>query len=123
MAAFATIEQFSSRFERTLTTAELSRAGVLLDDASAVIRVQVPNMADPPPETVVGVVCAMVARAIRNPEGKRSETIDDYSYTRDNAVSVGEVYLTDDERDMLKPPRRCAFTIVPYYPPCPEDAA
>lgn len=121
MAAFATLQQFEARFERPLTAAEQARVTVLLDDASAIIRAQMPNLPDPPPETVVGVVCAMVARAIRNPEGKRSETIDDYSYTRDNAVSTGDLYLADAERDLLGSPGGGAFSITPLYPPCPEE--
>lgn len=114
MAAFATLTQFQARFERTLTSGEETRASALLDDASEIIRCLVPMLADPPPEAVVGVVCAMVARVIRNPDGKRSETIDDYSYTRDNTVSAGELRLTGAERDILSPPASSAFTITPY---------
>jgi hypothetical protein len=116
MTAFATLYQFQMRFERPVASDEEPRVGALLDDATAIIRAQVPQLTDPPPATVVNVVCAMVARVIRNPDGKRSETIDDYSFTRDNAVSVGGLYLTEAEKDVLTSPGAGAFTITPVIP-------
>jgi hypothetical protein len=55
-------------------------------------------------EDVVDVVTAMTLRVLGNPQGKRQESIDDYSWTRDNAVSAGLLYVSDDELNMLKVP-------------------
>lgn len=52
---------------------------------------------------VVVVVCAIALRVLGNPEGKRQEAIDDYSWTRDASVSAGELYVTDAELAMLAP--------------------
>lgn len=46
---------------------------------------------------VVRVVAAMAMRVLGNPQGKRQEAIDDYSWTRDSAVSAGLLYVTPEE--------------------------
>ena len=46
---------------------------------------------------VVRVVAAMAMRVLGNPQGKRQEAIDDYSWTRDSAVSAGLLYVTAEE--------------------------
>lgn len=65
---------------------------------------------------VVQVLCAMVMRVINNPEGKYQESGDDYSYSRDSAVSTGALYVSADELALLpsgERKRRTSFTIVP----------
>src|SRR5690349_6766036 len=46
---------------------------------------------------VVRVLATAVLRVMKNPDGKRQESIDDYSWTRDQAVSAGLLYFADDE--------------------------
>lgn len=53
---------------------------------------------------LAGVVEDMVLRVVRNPDGKKSETIDDYSWTLDPQVSSGMLYLSDEEMLLLVPP-------------------
>lgn len=64
---------------------------------------------------VVRVICAAVLRVMKNPEGKRSESIDDYTWVRDQAVSAGLLYFSDDELDDLVPgtTQNRAYTIDP----------
>lgn len=111
MAALATIEDVEARW-RPLTATESAVAAAYLDQASALARQRTlvdTRLADEDyldtwpdyPTVVVGVIADMVLRVMRNPEGKRSETIDDYSYTRDNAVSTGGLYLSDAEAALL----------------------
>ena len=45
----------------------------------------------------------MVLRVLRNPNGVRQESIDDYTWIRDNAVSAGLLYVADDEVENLSP--------------------
>lgn len=52
---------------------------------------------------VVRVVATAVLRVMKNPDGKRQESIDDYQWTRDQAVSSGLLYFTDDEIGALVP--------------------
>lgn len=110
---------------RPLTDAEDSVAGVLLDDAAAILLSKIPSI----PERVEAgtldrvlverVQAAMVIRVLSNPDGKRQETIDDYSWTRDNAVSTGLLYLAEDELALLAPVTQqgSAFTITPFGEP------
>lgn len=54
-------------------------------------------------DAVVRVIATAVLRVMKNPDGKSRESIDDYSWQRDEAVSAGLLYFTDDELDGLIP--------------------
>lgn len=88
---------------RNLTDQEAANATAYLDDAWALLTTRRPSLeADMVAGTVstgnvVRVVCAMVLRLLKNPDGKLEESIDDYRYRRDSAVSAGALYVTDDE--------------------------
>ena len=131
MVALASIGDLEARW-RPLTTAEDLIAPAWLDTASAIVR-QRTNvdalLADTDFTTlypdyenaVIGIVAAMVLRVLRNPDGLRSYSIDDFAATRDTAVSTGLLYLSEDEASILQDPRSPtgAFTIraaaVPGY--------
>lgn len=115
MADFATVDDLRGRLlGRDLTADEETKAPVLLADASAIMRGRFPTLDTATPDTAVGVCCAMVLRVLQNPQGKRTEAIDDYSYTIDSARSAGELYLTEAEVEQLRPAPRTAFSIVPF---------
>lgn len=100
---------------RPLSAAEWRTAEVLLGDAwqyllPRVQRLEQRTTTIPPatapdldPATVTGVLATMVLRVMRNPDGKRQESIDDYSWTLDNARSGGLLYATEDELATLAP--------------------
>lgn len=52
---------------------------------------------------VIRILATAVLRVMKNPDGKSRESIDDYSWSRDEAVSSGLLYFTDDELDALVP--------------------
>lgn len=116
MVALATPEDLVARLGRDLTDVEERQAPALLGDATAVILDRFPQYAAAPTDTSTKVCCAMVLRVLRNPNGLRQESIDDYSYTVDSSRSAGEIYLTDGEAAELRPPRHSAFSIVPGAP-------
>jgi hypothetical protein len=109
----ATPDDVQARTDRPLTDTERARVTVLLADATAIAYSQVPDIPSPPPPTAVGVVCTAVLRALATPaDGIRSETVGGYSRTV--AHDGGGLYFTDDELDLLRPPRplpRGAFSI------------
>lgn len=95
---------------RPLSTQEYENADTFLEDAWRLIKRRIPDvearMADAATGTdftadVVQVQAQAVLRVMKNPDGKRSESIDDYSWTRDRAVSAGLLYITDDEWTLL----------------------
>ncbi|MEU1421477.1 Gp19/Gp15/Gp42 family protein [Kitasatospora sp. NPDC005751] len=116
MADLATLADLADRLGRDLTTTETRQAAALLHDATAIILDRFPRYATTPTDASTAVCAAMVLRVLRNPDGKRSEQIDDYSYTVDSARSAGELYLTEHEVETLRPIRTAAFTIVPGAP-------
>lgn len=115
-------------FARSIVPVDAGLANVLetlLDDAYALLVNADPSipgrLADEAQSAaltrlVVLVQCAMVGRVARNPEGKLEETIDDYRYRLDSAVSSGSLYFSGDELARLALPharrRRSAFSIV-----------
>jgi hypothetical protein len=106
----ATSTDLSNRSLTTLTSSQLAVGTVKLDDAYVQIITAIPSvvtrLAALPLDTVfqalvVQVQCAAVLRYLQNPEGKYQEAGDDYSFTRDKALSTGETYITDDELALL----------------------
>lgn len=110
---------------RPLSSDEELVAERLLGDAWAELLVRVPTLeARLEAETlssavVTRVLASMVLRVLRNPDGKRIEAIDDYQYTRDDAVSSGVLYATAEELALLAEPGNtgAAFTISPFGEP------
>lgn len=116
----ANVDDVAARLGRTLSPAESSQAAVLLDDVEAVIVTRYPTLALLNQQALVAVECYAVMRVLRNPDGKRQQSIDDYSWTTDTALSAGALYISDAEWAMLKPALVSsgeAFTIRPYYAP------
>lgn len=68
-------------------------------------------------ELVASVITDAVLRVLRNPEGLRQESIDDYSWTRDSAVSAGALYFTDAELALLaaRPARARSMPVTRAY--------
>lgn len=104
----ATTADIVSRW-RPLSTQETTNATTFLDDAWRMLRRKFPTLAvdveddaDLSAEAVRVMVTA-VLRVMKNPDGKRQESIDDYSWTRDQAVSAGLLYFTDADLDDLYP--------------------
>lgn len=70
-------------------------------------------------EAVEYVISQAVARRALNPEGKRTERIDDYSYTLSADSAAAEITITDLEWAMLTPDDNTiggAFSITPTSP-------
>jgi hypothetical protein len=120
MEPFATTDEVEELW-RPLTDAELEVVEARLAQASRVIRHHFSNVdaritaGELDADLVADIAAEMVLRYMRNPEGVRSETIQDYSFTRDQTVSAGSIYLTEAEMTMLTPAaigrRSEAFTV------------
>ena len=120
----ATVADIEARW-RPLTPAETTVAESLLGDSWVILMTRLPSLLDRitagtlDPALVVLVESSMVLRVLRNPDGKRQESIDDYSWTRDNAVAAGLLYLSDTEAELLSPSGGSgqAFSIRPFSEP------
>ena len=111
--AYAAPQDVAAGF-RPLTDAEALIVPTLLDRAEAILLATVPSATGRVDSgslsvaVVVAVEAAMVERVLRNPDGRRqeSQSIDDYttSWTIDNAVSSGALYVSEAEVALLSPP-------------------
>lgn len=109
--SFADTGDVAALLGRTLTASEGSQVVALLDAAETIILQRVPDLisratSDDLFMSLVLLVEAKSARRVMmNPTGarQRSETLDDYtqSETLDTAISTGDVYITDDEWQLL----------------------
>jgi hypothetical protein len=97
---------------RPLSAQETTNADAYLIDAWELLLGRRPNLeADMTAGTVrtgnvKRVVADMVLRILKNPDGKASEGIDDYRYTRDELVSSGKLHVTPDELADVTPGRK-----------------
>lgn len=67
-------------------------------------------------DAVVGVEVDVVVRRINNPEGKKNERIDDYSYGLNDTAASSDLWPTDLEWSELVPVIATgAFTIRPRF--------
>lgn len=117
---YALPNDVETRLGRSLTPEQTTQVQAWLVDVEAEIREKIPNLddlaADPDYlQLLIRVECAAVLRVVRNPDGKMTERIDDYSWTRDAATASGRLFITDDEWGLLTPDSSTeAFTIRPY---------
>jgi hypothetical protein len=64
------------------------------------------------PDDIVDIVVEIAALTMTNPQGLRSESIDDYSRTF-ASETIGAGSLTPDQKAMLRPYRAAAFSVKP----------
>lgn len=121
MANPATTADLVNRW-RPLTAQETVNGQTFLDDAWRMLKRRLSTLEariaddDDLREDVIRVLATAVLRVMKNPDGKRQESIDDYSWTRDQAVSAGLLYISEDDWADLDPGTGTsgAFTITPY---------
>lgn len=107
----ATTSDIAARW-RTLNTQQEGNAAVLLDDAWDLLLGRRPTLETDMTAgtvrsaTVKRVVCAMVLRVLKNPDGKSEVAVDDYRYKRADAIASGELYVTPAELADVSPGRR-----------------
>lgn len=88
---------------RALTPAETAIVPNLLAYISAQARIKIAALEERMAtdvdfaDLVRWTLASAVVRVLRNPEGWRQWAIDDANFTRDQIVSAGLLYLTDDE--------------------------
>lgn len=121
--SYAEVADLVARW-RPLTAAETATAEVLLADASAIIRAEVPGIAgrliaDPPTideELLRVVTCAMVKRAMLasvtgDGVSQQSQTAGPFSQQVTYTNPMGNLYLTKAERKLLSGGSQQAFTV------------
>ncbi len=119
---YANLSDVQTRLGRTVSDAsEVAQINAWLSDAETVITGRISNLValvtagTIPLATVVMVECRAVIRKINNPDGKQNERLDDYSFGLNPDQAKGEIFLTDEEWEMVTPDTGSAeaFTIRP----------
>jgi hypothetical protein len=111
MANPASIADIEARW-RPLTAQEIVNANAFLGDAWALLTNRRPTLEVDmsaeavSPENVVRVVCAMVLRVLKNPDGYESESLDDWNGRRSELIASGLLHVTPDELADVAPGRR-----------------
>lgn len=124
MPSIATSLDVEARW-RPLSAQEAFVADTLLSDAWVLLLQHLPDIEDRitadtlDAATVTMVQARMVIRVLKNPEGYRQASIDDWSYTRDQVLSSGELYASAEDLALLDGAGASseAFTISPYGEP------
>lgn len=116
----ANVSTVSQSLGRSLEPHEVEQVNWWIKGAELRIRSRLGDLDYLDQETLTYVVTEAVARKVRNPDGKRNERIDDYSYGYDTDAAKVDIDLTDTEWAMLTPKsNRNAFSIgsvtTPYY--------
>jgi hypothetical protein len=118
---YANLTDVSTRLGRAISdAAEIAQVNAWLGDAQRKIERRITDLAAlVTAETileadVVQVTADAVIRKIRNPDGKVAEGADDYNYRLNADAAKGEIFITDDEWELLLPDSpEGAFTIRP----------
>ena len=108
--SFATVSDVSTRLGRPITDPnEVAQVSAWLEDVEALILARIPDLVDlvtagnPTTQAVVMVESNAVIRKLKNPNGYVSEGVDDYNYRLNENARKGELFLTDDEWELLEP--------------------
>ena len=104
----ASVLDFAARTPGGVAVSDEERVEALLLDASSLARVEAgktwvndEGQLEDVPDVVAVVVIAAARRAFANPDGKKSETVEDYTYVRE-AGAGGGVYLTEAEKALVR---------------------
>lgn len=97
------LEDFEARLPESLSEAERKRVGLLLQDASDLVReaVEPVKIPDPPSFVVRQLVMDLAGRVLNNPRGITTENIGDYSYSL-SRTSVNGMALLPAELERLR---------------------
>lgn len=96
--AYATVIDVATTLGRPITDPdEQNQITNWIAKTERIIAARLGDLAALDRQILADVISEVVARRARNPDGKRNERIDDYSYTLDAAASAVELTLTADE--------------------------
>jgi hypothetical protein len=117
--AAATVSDVATSLGRPISSSlEVEQVQQWLDDAEMQVRLRLgdPTLLDQ--EALRFVEREAVVLKVKNPDGKKSEAIDDYNYGRYDDAARGQVYITDEWWALLTPKAAgSAFSITAYSAP------
>ena len=118
--SYATVIDVATTLGRPITDTD-EQAQILnwIAKTERIISARLGNLDNLDRQILADVISEVVARRARNPDGKRNERIDDYSYTLDAAASAVELTLTADEWARLSQDGSTSGAYMPVLTPAP----
>lgn len=118
--SYATVIDVATTLGRPITDPD-EQAQILnwISKTERIISARLGNLDNLDRQILADVISEVVARRARNPDGKRNERIDDYSYTLDAAASAVELTLTADEWARLSQDGSTSGAYMPVLTPAP----
>ena len=118
--SYATVIDVATTLGRPITDPD-EQAQILnwISKTERIIAARLGNLDNLDRQILADVISEVVARRARNPDGKRNERIDDYSYTLDAAASAVELTLTADEWARLSQDGSTSGAYMPVLTPAP----
>lgn len=118
--AYATVIDVATTLGRPITDPD-EQAQIVnwIGKTERIIAARLGNLDNLDRQILADVISEVVARRARNPDGKRNERIDDYSYTLDAAASAVELTLTADEWARLSQDGSTSGAYMPVLAPVP----
>lgn len=118
--AYATVIDVATTLGRPITDLdEQNQITNWISKTERIISARLGNLDNLDRQILADVISEVVARRARNPDGKRNERIDDYSYTLDAAASAVELTLTADEWARLSQDGSTSGAYMPVLTPAP----
>ena len=118
--AYATVIDVATTLGRPITDQdEQNQITNWIAKTERIIAARLGNLDTLDRQILADVISEVVARRARNPDGKRNERIDDYSYTLDAAASSVELTLTADEWARLSQDGSTSGAYMPVLTPAP----
>lgn len=101
---YASVDDVATTLGRPITEPdEVKQVGSWIQKVQRRIYRKLGDLGQLDADALRDVIAEVVARRVRNPEGKRSERIDDYSFSLDADAAKSGLYITDEEWDLLIP--------------------
>jgi len=105
---YALLTDVSVRLGRTISDADgIAQINAWIADAERIILRRIPDIATRiadgriTSDDVVAIEAQAVLRKVKNPDGYTYESIDDYRHGLNDAMSKGEIFITDDDWEIL----------------------
>ena len=118
--SYATVIDVATTLGRPITDPdEQNQITNWIGKVERIISARLGNLDNLDRQILADVISEVVARRARNPDGKRNERIDDYSYTLDAAASAVELTLTADEWARLSQDGSTSGAYMPVLTPAP----
>lgn len=121
ITTFADVDEF---VKRDIPASDQTWVEAKIDEAESLLETYVGDLDDwiaanptKRESRIIKVVCRMVDRVIKNPDGLSTETDGDYAYGRPVGLASGEVYATRTDLRLLGLSRRRKFGTMRAYLP------